>query len=129
MLAPSGNARPTVEHTILTEWSLAGFSAYRRKADLIAPSTGGTVADPCRVSGQLSSLSVSSCRILCSGNVRRSRLLNAITSTNFCARLAIMASRADHSIADDPPAKRLQRLYRTNHFVVSMFHPIAIFWS
>ena len=32
----------------------------------------------------------------------------------------------DGSIADDLPAKRLQRLYSTNHFIVSMVNPIAI---
>jgi len=32
----------------------------------------------------------------------------------------------DGSIADDLPAKRLQRLFSTNHFIVSMVNPIAI---
>jgi NTE family protein len=32
----------------------------------------------------------------------------------------------DGSIADDLPAKRLQRLYSTNHYIVSMVNPIAI---
>jgi len=31
----------------------------------------------------------------------------------------------DGSIADDLPAKRLSRLYSTNHFIVSMVNPIA----
>ncbi len=86
---------------------------------------------------------------------QRSRLLNAITSPNVFIRSAVMASCAvpgvfppvtlmaknqhdeaqpylptrrwvDGSIADDLPAKRLQRLYSTNHFIVSMVNPIAI---
>jgi len=86
---------------------------------------------------------------------QRSRLLNAITSPNVYVRAAAMASCAvpgvfppvmlmaknqhgepqpylptrkwvDGSIADDLPAKRLQRLYSTNHFIVSMVNPIAI---
>ncbi len=86
---------------------------------------------------------------------QRSRLLNAITSPNVFVRSAVMASCAvpgvfppvtlmaknqhdeaqpylptrrwvDGSIADDLPAKRLQRLYSTNHFIVSMVNPIAI---
>jgi hypothetical protein len=86
---------------------------------------------------------------------QRSRLLNAITSPNVYVRAAVMASCAvpgvfppvmlmaknqhgerqpylptrkwvDGSIADDLPAKRLQRLYSTNHFIVSMVNPIAI---
>jgi TAG lipase/steryl ester hydrolase/phospholipase A2/LPA acyltransferase len=86
---------------------------------------------------------------------QRSRLLNAITSPNVYVRSAVMASCAvpgvfppvmlmaknqhgepqpylptrkwvDGSIADDLPAKRLQRLYSTNHFIVSMVNPIAI---
>jgi NTE family protein len=32
----------------------------------------------------------------------------------------------DGSIADDLPAKRLSRLYSTNHYIVSMVNPIAI---
>jgi hypothetical protein len=32
----------------------------------------------------------------------------------------------DGSIADDLPAKRLQRLYSANHYIVSMVNPIAI---
>ena len=32
----------------------------------------------------------------------------------------------DGSIADDLPAKRLQRLYSTNHFIVSMVNPIVV---
>jgi TAG lipase / steryl ester hydrolase / phospholipase A2 / LPA acyltransferase len=84
-----------------------------------------------------------------------SRLLNAITSPNVYIRSAVMASCAvpgvfppvmlmaknahdepqpylpnrkwvDGSIADDLPAKRLQRLYGTNHFIVSMVNPLAI---
>jgi len=86
---------------------------------------------------------------------QRSRLLNAITSPNVYVRSAVMASCAvpgvfppvmlmaknqygepqpylptrkwvDGSIADDLPAKRLQRLYSTNHYIVSMVNPIAI---
>jgi NTE family protein len=86
---------------------------------------------------------------------QRSRLLNAITSPNVFVRSAVMASCAvpgvfppvmlmaknahgeaqpylptrrwvDGSIADDLPAKRLQRLYSTNHYIVSMVNPIAI---
>ncbi len=86
---------------------------------------------------------------------QQSRLLNAITSPNVYLRAAVMASCAvpgvfppvmlmaknqhgeaqpylpnlkwvDGSIADDLPAKRLQRLYSTNHFIVSMVNPIAI---
>ena len=86
---------------------------------------------------------------------QRSRLLNAITSPNVFVRAAVMASCAvsgvfppvmlmaknahgeaqpylptrrwvDGSIADDLPAKRLQRLYSTNHYIVSMVNPIAI---
>ncbi len=86
---------------------------------------------------------------------QRSRLLNAITSPNVYVRAAVMASCAvpgvfppvmlmaknqhgerqpylptrkwvDGSIADDLPAKRLQRLYSTNHYIVSMVNPIAI---
>ncbi|MBA6412610.1 DUF3336 domain-containing protein [Parahaliea sp. F7430] len=85
---------------------------------------------------------------------QRSRLLNAITSPNVYVRSAVMASCAvpgvfppvmlmaqnvhgekqpylptrkwvDGSIADDLPAKRLSRLYSTNHFIVSMVNPIA----
>jgi len=86
---------------------------------------------------------------------QRSRLLNAITSPNVYVRYAVMASCAvpgvfppvmlmaknahgeaqpylptrkwvDGSIADDLPAKRLQRLYSPNHYIVSMVNPIAI---
>ena len=86
---------------------------------------------------------------------QRSRLLNAITSPNVYVRAAVMASCAvpgvfppvmlmaknvhgeaqpylptrkwvDGSIADDLPAKRLSRLYSTNHYIVSMVNPIAI---
>lgn len=86
---------------------------------------------------------------------QRSRLLNAITSPNVFVRSAVMASCAvpgvfppvmlmaknqhgepqpylptrkwvDGSIADDLPAKRLQRLYSVNHFIVSMVNPIVI---
>ncbi|MBT8446512.1 MAG: DUF3336 domain-containing protein, partial [Gammaproteobacteria bacterium] len=85
---------------------------------------------------------------------QRSRLLNAITSPNIFVRSAVMASCAvpgvfppvmlmarnvhgesqpylptrrwvDGSIADDLPAKRLSRLYSTNHYIVSMVNPIA----
>jgi predicted acylesterase/phospholipase RssA len=85
---------------------------------------------------------------------QRSRLLNAITSPNVYVRSAVMASCAvpgvfppvmlmaknvhgeaqpylptrrwvDGSIADDLPAKRLSRLYSTNHHIVSMVNPIA----
>lgn len=85
---------------------------------------------------------------------QRSRLLNAITSPNVFVRSAVMASCAvpgvfppvtlmarnvhgeaqpylptrrwvDGSIADDLPAKRLSRLYGTNHSIVSMVNPIA----
>ena len=84
-----------------------------------------------------------------------SRLLNAIASPNVYVRSAVMASCAvpgvfppvmlmaknlhgesqpylptrkwvDGSIADDLPAKRLTRLYSTNHYIVSMVNPIAI---
>ncbi|MEM6775288.1 MAG: DUF3336 domain-containing protein [Pseudomonadota bacterium] len=85
---------------------------------------------------------------------QRSRLLNAITSPNVFVRSAVMASCAvpgvfppvtlmarnvhgeaqpylptrrwvDGSIADDLPAKRLTRLYSTNHYIVSMVNPVA----
>ncbi len=85
---------------------------------------------------------------------QRSRLLNAITSPNVLIRSAVMASSAvpgvfppvtlmaknmhgeaqpylptrkwvDGSIADDLPAKRLSRLYSTNHYIVSMVNPIV----
>lgn len=85
---------------------------------------------------------------------QRSRLLNAITSPNVYVRSAVMASCAvpgvfppvmlmaknvhdeaqpylptrkwvDGSIADDLPAKRLSRLYSSNHYIVSMVNPIA----
>jgi NTE family protein len=85
---------------------------------------------------------------------QRSRLLNAITSPNVYVRSAVMASCAvpgvfppvmlmaknvhgeaqpflptrkgvDGSLADDLPAKRLSRLYSTNHYIVSMVNPIA----
>lgn len=81
-----------------------------------------------------------------------SRLLNAITTPNVYIREAIMASMAipgifppvalaakndrgekqaylpsrrwvDGSISDDLPAKRLTRLYGTNHFIVSQTNP------
>ncbi|MBE9538532.1 MAG: DUF3336 domain-containing protein [Proteobacteria bacterium] len=84
-----------------------------------------------------------------------SRLLNAITSPNVFIRSAVIASSAvpgvfpsvmlmaknahgeaqpylpsrkwvDGSIADDLPAKRLSRLFSTNHYIVSMVNPIAI---
>jgi len=84
-----------------------------------------------------------------------SRLLNAIASPNVYMRSAVMASCAvpgvfppvmlmaknahgepqpylptrrwvDGSIADDLPAKRLSRLYSSNHYIVSMVNPIAI---
>jgi hypothetical protein len=83
---------------------------------------------------------------------QRSRLLNAIASPNVFVRSAVMASCAvpgvfppvtlmarnvhgeaqpylpdrrwvDGSIADDLPAKRLSRLYSTNHYIVSMVNP------
>jgi NTE family protein len=86
---------------------------------------------------------------------QRSRLLNAITSPNVYVRSAVIASCAvpgvfpsvmlmaknvhgeaqpylpsrkwvDGSIADDLPAKRLSRLFSTNHYIVSMVNPIAI---
>ncbi len=86
---------------------------------------------------------------------QRSRLLNAITSPNVYIRSAVIASCAvpgvfpsvmlmaknvhgeaqpylpsrkwvDGSIADDLPAKRLSRLFSTNHYIVSMVNPIAI---
>jgi TAG lipase/steryl ester hydrolase/phospholipase A2/LPA acyltransferase len=86
---------------------------------------------------------------------QRSRLLNAITSPNVFIRSAVLASCAvpgvfpavmlmaknahgeaqpylpsrkwvDGSVADDLPAKRLTRLYSTNHYIVSMVNPIAI---
>ena len=85
---------------------------------------------------------------------QRSRLLNAITSPNVFIRSAVMASCAvpgvfppvmlmaknvhgdpqpylpgrrwvDGSVADDLPAKRLSRLFGTNHYIVSMVNPIA----
>lgn len=85
---------------------------------------------------------------------QRSRLLNAITSPNVYIRSAVMASCAvpgvfppvmlmaknvhgepqpylpgrrwvDGSVADDLPAKRLSRLFSTNHYIVSMVNPIA----
>ncbi len=85
---------------------------------------------------------------------QRSRLLNAITSPNVFIRSAVMASCAvpgvfpsvmlmaknvhgdpqpylpgrrwlDGSVADDLPAKRLSRLFGTNHHIVSMVNPIA----
>jgi TAG lipase/steryl ester hydrolase/phospholipase A2/LPA acyltransferase len=86
---------------------------------------------------------------------QKSRLLNAITSPNVYVRSAVIASCAvpgvfpsvmlmaknahgeaqpylpsrkwvDGSIADDLPAKRLSRLFSTNHYIVSMVNPIAI---
>ena len=85
---------------------------------------------------------------------QRSRLLNAITSPTVFVRSAVMASCAvpgvfppvtlmaknvhgeaqpylptrrwvDGSIADDLPAKRLSRLYSTNHYIVSMVNPVV----
>ena len=85
---------------------------------------------------------------------QRSRLLNAVSSPNVYLRSAAMASCAipgvfpavmlqaknekgerqpylparrwvDGSVADDLPAKRLSRLYSTNHYIVSMVNPIA----
>lgn len=85
---------------------------------------------------------------------QRSRLLNAITSPNVFIRSAVMASCAvpgvfppvmlmarnvhgepqpylpgrrwvDGSVADDLPAKRLSRLFSTNHYIVSMVNPVA----
>jgi predicted acylesterase/phospholipase RssA len=84
-----------------------------------------------------------------------SRLLNAIASPNVYIRSAVLASCAvpgvfppvilsaknvhgdaqpylpsrkwvDGSISDDLPAKRLGRLYSTNHSIVSMVNPIAL---
>jgi hypothetical protein len=84
-----------------------------------------------------------------------SRLLNAIASPNVYIRSAVMASCAvpgvfppvilsaknvhgdpqpylpsrkwvDGSISDDLPAKRLGRLYSTNHSIGSMVNPIAL---
>lgn len=84
-----------------------------------------------------------------------SRLLNAIASPNVYVRSAVIASCAvpgvfppvilsaknvhgdpqpylpsrkwvDGSISDDLPAKRLGRLYSTNHSIVSMVNPIAL---
>lgn len=85
---------------------------------------------------------------------QRSRLLNAVSSPNVYLRSAAMASCAipglfppvmlraknergesqpylparrwvDGSVADDLPAKRLSRLYSTNHYIVSMVNPVA----
>jgi predicted acylesterase/phospholipase RssA len=85
---------------------------------------------------------------------QRSRLLNAVTSPNVYIRSAVMASCAvpgvfppvmltaknvhgdpqpylpgrrwvDGSVADDLPAKRLSRLFSTNHYIVSMVNPVA----
>ena len=85
---------------------------------------------------------------------QRSRLLNAVASPNVYIRSAVMASCAvpgvfppvmlmaknvegeaqpylpgrrwvDGSVADDLPAKRLSRLFGTNHYIVSMVNPIA----
>jgi NTE family protein len=84
-----------------------------------------------------------------------SRLLNAIASPNVYIRSAVMASCAvpgvfppvilsaknvygdsqpylpsrrwvDGSISDDLPAKRLGRLYSTNHNIVSMVNPMVL---
>ena len=84
-----------------------------------------------------------------------SRLLNAIASPNVYIRSAVMASSAvpgvfppvilsaknvygdsqaylpsrkwvDGSISDDLPAKRLGRLYSTNHTIVSMVNPMVL---
>ena len=84
-----------------------------------------------------------------------SRLLNAITSPNVFVRSAVIASCSvpgvfpsvmlmaknshgeaqpylpsrkwvDGSIADDLPAKRLSRLFSTNHYIVSMVNPVVI---
>ena len=84
-----------------------------------------------------------------------SRLLNAIASPNVYIRSAVMASCAvpgvfppvilsaknvhgdpqpylpsrkwvDGSISDDLPAKRLGRLYSTNHSIVSMVNPVVL---
>lgn len=85
---------------------------------------------------------------------QRSRLLNAVTSPNVYIRSAVMASCAvpgvfppvmlmaknvhndpqpylpgrrwvDGSVADDLPAKRLSRLFSTNHYIVSMVNPVV----
>lgn len=84
-----------------------------------------------------------------------SRLLNAIASPNVYIRSAVMASCAvpgvfppvilsaknvygdsqpylpsrrwvDGSISDDLPAKRLGRLYSSNHYIVSMVNPVVL---
>lgn len=84
-----------------------------------------------------------------------SRLLNAITSPNVYIRSAVMASCAvpgvyppvtlhaknvhgesqpylpsrrwiDGSVSDDLPAKRLARLYGTNHTIVSLVNPVVL---
>lgn len=84
-----------------------------------------------------------------------SRLLNAITSPNVFVRSAVIASCSvpgvfppvmlmaknshgepqpylpsrrwvDGSIADDLPAKRLSRLFSTNHYIVSMVNPVVL---
>ncbi len=84
-----------------------------------------------------------------------SRLLNAITSPNVYVRSAVLASCAvpgvyppvtlhaknvhgesqpylpsrrwiDGSISDDLPAKRLARLYGTNHTIVSLVNPVVL---
>lgn len=84
-----------------------------------------------------------------------SRLMNAITSPNVYIRSAIDASSSipgvappvslyakgmdgkpkpylasrkwvDGSFADDLPAKRLARLFGTNHYIVSLINPLAI---
>ncbi|CAM9218275.1 unnamed protein product [Discosporangium mesarthrocarpum] len=84
-----------------------------------------------------------------------SRLLNAITSPNVYVRSAVLASCAvpgvyppvtlhaknvhgesqpylpsrrwiDGSMSDDLPAKRLARLYGTNHTIVSLVNPVVL---
>lgn len=86
---------------------------------------------------------------------QKSRLLSAITSPNVLIRSAVMASCAipgkfppvtllaknkdgkvqpylssrkwvDGSMSNDLPSKRLTRLYRVNHFIVSLTNPLAI---
>lgn len=86
---------------------------------------------------------------------QKSRLLNAIASPNVLIHSAVMASCAipgifqpvtlmaknkdgvvqeylpdrkwvDGSMSNDLPAKRLSRLYRANHFIVSLTNPFVI---
>lgn len=86
---------------------------------------------------------------------QKSRLLNAIASPNVLIRSAVMASCAipgkfspvtllaknkdgetqpylssrrwvDGSMSNDLPSKRLTRLYRVNHFIVSLANPLVL---